>query len=59
MLPERKHNNSFLFILWNAKMITDITWMFLLRTVCVRSVLSTLIENEKLPAVVDTIPSYW
>lgn len=60
MLPERKQiNNSFFFILWNAKMITDITWMFLLRTVRVRSVLSTLIENEKLPAVVDTIPSYW
>lgn len=60
MLPERKQiNNSFFFILWNAKMITDITWMFLLRTVCVRSVLSTLIENEKLPTVVDTIPSYW
>lgn len=60
MLPERKHiNNSLFFILWNAAMVTDITWMLLLRTVCVRSVLSTLIENKKLPAVVDTIPSYW
>lgn len=60
MLPERKHiNNSFYFILWNAAMVTDITWMLLPRTVCVRSVLSTLIENKKLPAVVDTIPSYW
>lgn len=61
MLPERKQiNDSFIFILWIAAMVTDITWMFLLRTVCVRSVLSKLIENEKLPAVVvDTIPSYW
>lgn len=60
MLPGRKQiNDSFIFILWIAAMITDITWMFLLRTVCVRSVLSKLIENEKIPAVADTIPSYW
>lgn len=60
MLPERKQiNDSFIFILWIAAMITDITWMFLLRTVCVRSVLSKLMENEKIPAVADTIPSYW